>query len=253
VKGQRNAVTMNNNLPRLQQLQVKMTEARQMGNQMEAARWTNELTLFMRDKDINPLKSLLVPMAQMPIFVSVFFGLRKMANLPLMSMKDGGIFWFTDLTVADPFYMLPLITSLTLAATIEVGAEGGKTGIGPNAHLVKYFLRAMPIIVFPLTFKFPAAILCYWVCSNFIALGQVVILKIPAVRTYCNIPEKIIHDQSTMPIKKKPFVAGVKESWSNMKISKDLEDRQRYDEMRFKKAGLGPVVKTYKHDPTRQK
>ena len=40
--------------------------------------------------------------------------------------------------------------------------------------------------------------------------------------------------------------------WNNMKISKDLEDRQRYDEMRFKKAGLGPVAKTYSYDPTRQ-
>lgn len=36
-----------------------------------------------------------------------------------------------------------------------------------------------------------------------------------------------------------------------MKISKELEDRQRIDEIRFQKAGKGPLVKTYKSDPTK--
>ena len=35
VKAQKNAVVMNNNLPRLQSLHMKMIEARQMGNEME--------------------------------------------------------------------------------------------------------------------------------------------------------------------------------------------------------------------------
>ena len=35
VKAQKNAVVMNNNLPRLQSLHMKMIESRQMGNEME--------------------------------------------------------------------------------------------------------------------------------------------------------------------------------------------------------------------------
>ena len=57
---------------------------------------------------------------QIPVFVSVFFGLRQLTNLPLVSLKDGGMLWFVDLTVADPYYLLPAITSLTMLATIEV-------------------------------------------------------------------------------------------------------------------------------------
>ena len=56
----------------------------------------------------------------MPVFLSVFVGLRSMANLPVESMTTGGIFWFTDLTVTDPFYALPVLTMTTLLATIEV-------------------------------------------------------------------------------------------------------------------------------------
>jgi len=64
---------------------------------------------FMKEKEVNPIKSLWVPLAMAPVFISFFFGLRKMANLPVESMKEGGLFWFTDLTLADPYYILPLL------------------------------------------------------------------------------------------------------------------------------------------------
>jgi YidC/Oxa1 family membrane protein insertase len=57
---------------------------------------------------------------QMPIFISFFVGLRRMANAPVESFHTGGMLWFTDLTVCDPYYILPVITSVTLWATVEV-------------------------------------------------------------------------------------------------------------------------------------
>lgn len=36
-----------------------------------------------------------------------------------------------------------------------------------------------------------------------------------------------------------------------MRISREIEDRQRYDEISFKRAGKGPIPKTYKYDPTK--
>lgn len=36
-----------------------------------------------------------------------------------------------------------------------------------------------------------------------------------------------------------------------MKITRELQERERLDEIRFSKAGRGPLVKTYKHDPTK--
>lgn len=56
----------------------------------------------------------------MPLFISFFIGLRQMANCPVASMQHGGLFWFTDLTLPDQFFILPIITSLTMWATIEV-------------------------------------------------------------------------------------------------------------------------------------
>jgi len=44
-----------------------------------------------------------------------------MAVLPIESMRDGGLLWFTDLTLADPYYAMPLLTMATFLVTIEVG------------------------------------------------------------------------------------------------------------------------------------
>ena len=43
-----------------------------------------------------------------------------MANLPVESMKTGGILWFHDLTLPDQFYAMPLLTMATFLLTIEV-------------------------------------------------------------------------------------------------------------------------------------
>lgn len=64
VIAQRNAAKMNNNLPQMQALQQKMTEARLAGNQLDAARYSQELMVFMNEKGLNPLKNMIVPLAQ---------------------------------------------------------------------------------------------------------------------------------------------------------------------------------------------
>uniref|UniRef100_A0A1A9X338 Membrane insertase YidC/Oxa/ALB C-terminal domain-containing protein n=1 Tax=Glossina brevipalpis TaxID=37001 RepID=A0A1A9X338_9MUSC len=251
ILAQRNAAKMTNYMPQLQTLQLKMTEARQSGNAIDSARYAQEMMLFMKEKDFNPLKNMIVPLAQAPLFISFFMGLRSMANTPVESMQQGGLFWFTDLTVADPTFLLPVITSTTLFLTIEVGTDSARLS-AQNMGMMKYILRALPIVIFPFTMNFPAAILTYWACSNFISLAQVAVLKVPAVREYFKIEKTVIHAPETLPIKKKKFVAGMKESWQNMKIAREIEERQRLDEIRFSRAGRGPLVKTYKYDPTKQ-
>ncbi|XP_053611858.1 mitochondrial inner membrane protein OXA1L [Plodia interpunctella] len=247
---QRNTAIMNNNLPEIQMIQLKMTQARQSGNQLETARYAQEMMAFMKEKNLNPMKNMLVPLAQAPLFVSFFMGLRGMANCPVESMSYGGLWWFTDLTVPDQFFILPLITSATMWATIELGVDGAKLN-AQNMQMMRYFLRAIPVVMIPFTINFPGAILVYWCSSNFISLAQVGLLKVPAVRDYFKIPKLLAHNTENLPMKKKGFVEGAKDSWTNIKISRELADRQRADEIIFTRAGKGPLQKTYKYDPTK--
>lgn len=70
---QRNAARMNNCLPQMQAIQLKLTEARQTGNELDAARYSQELMLFMKEKGLNPLKNMIVPLAQVgTLFITLF-------------------------------------------------------------------------------------------------------------------------------------------------------------------------------------
>lgn len=174
-------------------------------------RYSQEMMQFMKEKDFNPFKNMIVPLAQAPLFISFFMGLRGMANAPVESLRDGGLWWFTDLTVSDPTFLLPIITSATLYLTIEIGTDSAKLS-AQNMHLMKYFLRALPICIFPFMMNFPSAILTYWACSNFLSLGQVAFLKIPAVREYFRIDKMVTHKPENLPGgKKKGFVDGMKD------------------------------------------
>ena len=43
-----------------------------------------------------------------------------MAYLPVESFKTGGYLWFQDLTLYDPYFVLPFICSFSMLASIEV-------------------------------------------------------------------------------------------------------------------------------------
>lgn len=58
--------------------------------------------------------------SQAPVFISFFLSLKGMTNVPVDSMRTGGMLWFLDLTLPDQYYLLSLITSTTLWITIEV-------------------------------------------------------------------------------------------------------------------------------------
>ena len=57
---------------------------------------------------------------------------------------------------------------------------------------------------------FPQALLVYWFTSNSFSLCQAMILKIPAVRKVCGIPELLPADKRKS--EKKPFMKGFKDS-----------------------------------------
>ena len=41
------------------------------------------------------------------------------------SLAEGGALWFTDLTAADPYYVMPVLAGLSMLATVELGAMDG--------------------------------------------------------------------------------------------------------------------------------
>uniref|UniRef100_G3WFP3 OXA1L mitochondrial inner membrane protein n=1 Tax=Sarcophilus harrisii TaxID=9305 RepID=G3WFP3_SARHA len=211
VRGQRETIKLNNHLPKMQKLSTRMNEAKLSGDRMEFFRVASELQLYQKKHNINPLKGFIVPLAQAPVFLSFFIGLREMSSLPVPSMQNGGLLWFQDLTVADPTYALPLIVTASMWAILELGAETGVNNA--SLRMMKNFFRVLPLVVLPFTINFPTAVFTYWFSSNLFSLVQVAFLQIPAVRIWLRIPKRIppepgqvfLQDGFIKTIKKSPL------------------------------------------------
>uniref|UniRef100_A0A670Z0A4 Membrane insertase YidC/Oxa/ALB C-terminal domain-containing protein n=1 Tax=Pseudonaja textilis TaxID=8673 RepID=A0A670Z0A4_PSETE len=186
VKCQQQAVNLNNHYPQMSEMNSRISNARKSGNQKEFLKAYTELNQYQKAHNLNPKVGFL-----MPIFISFFFALRKMAECPVPSMQTGGILWFTDLTTSDPYYALPLLTTASMLAVLELGAETGVSN--PSYHMMKTIFRVMPILLLPITINFPTAIFTYWLTSNLYSLGQVLLLRLPSVRTFFRIPKQQVH------------------------------------------------------------
>ncbi|PWA28904.1 hypothetical protein CCH79_00012899 [Gambusia affinis] len=250
VKGQREAAKLNNVLPEMTKLTEKMNEAKQSGNKYEFAKAYSDLNLFQKKHDVNPLRGFLVPLAQAPVFISFFIALRKMAYLPVPSLQTGGVLWFTDLSAADPFYILPFAVTGTMFFILELGAESGIDN--PNLRTMKTVFRIMPLIILPLTINFPTAVFTYWLTSNCFSLGQVALLRHPAVRRRLNIPERVKHPAAELP-QSDGLIESMKKGWKNAQLAHQLEERERRIKSHLDIAAKGPLRQTFTHNPLQQR
>ncbi|KAF1834085.1 mitochondrial export translocase Oxa1 [Decorospora gaudefroyi] len=71
---------------------------------------------------------------------SAFRFLRGMSELPVPGMAQDGFLWFTDLTVRDPYYILPVATTTVMYIVFKTGGETGvQNDVGQAAHRQKLF------------------------------------------------------------------------------------------------------------------
>ncbi|XP_043100060.1 mitochondrial inner membrane protein OXA1L [Puntigrus tetrazona] len=249
VKGQREAVKLNNVMPEMNKLTNRMKEAKQSGNKFDYSKAYTDFMMFQKKHDVNPLRGFLVPVIQAPIFISFFIALRKMAYLPVPSLQTGGLWWFTDLTAADPLCILPVVVTGTMFAIVEVGAESGVDN--PNLKAMKTVFRIMPFVILPMTINFPTAVFTYWMTSNLFSLGQVALLRHPFVRQKLRIPERVTHQPSALP-PNDGLIKSIKEGWKNAQLAHELEEREKRIKGHLEMAARGPLKQTFTHNPLQQ-
>lgn len=249
VKGQREAAKIHNHSPEIQRFSARIREAKLAGDSAEFSRVSREMALYQKKHDIKLLRPLILPLTQAPIFISFFIALREMANLPVPSMQTGGLWWFQDLTVCDPLYILPLAVTATMWCVLELGAETGVQS--SDLQWMRNIIRVMPLVVLPITIHFPTAVFVYWLSSNMFSLVQVSCLRISAVRTVLKIPPRVVHDPDKLP-PREGLIAGFKKGWKNAEIAHQLRERERRLHNHLDLAARGPLRQTFTHNPLLQ-
>jgi len=232
IKARRNAVKLNHITPEMQRLQVKSMQA---GFSLEGAKASKELEDLFKKHGVSPFSQFPMLIVNGVIFTSMFFGLRGMANLPVESMTTGGMGWFSNLTVADPIMLLPLLTCTTLFFNIRMGTDGVDTSSMPP--FMKTLLTVMPIVTFPVMMQFPAALNVYWLTTNLVSLGQTMLLKPDWVRQKLDIGEMIKWNEDDLPFSKHGGLFGTAAGGGNKSDNTPFTERikaeiERQDELR---------------------
>lgn len=130
-----------------------------------------EMTKLYQDRGVNPLGGCLPILVQMPIFIGIFYVIRQFGGTPgrtepeYPSFVNGGILWFQDLSHADPTYLLPIISAVTMLAATEITLKN----VDPQQ---RWLMRLLPVGFTIFLLSFPAGLFVYWITSNLVTLVQ---------------------------------------------------------------------------------
>lgn len=139
--------------PKMKELQEKFKHDKQRLNQ--------EMADLYRREGANPLSGCLPLLIQMPILISIFYGIRDYSYIGTPEW-----FWIKDLAQADPTYILPVVSALSTYV------QSKQTITDPNNPQNKIMLYFMPLFIGYISLQFPAGLVLYWIITNLMQIAQ---------------------------------------------------------------------------------
>ena len=175
VRAQSNAARMAIIQPQMLAGMEKLKAAKARGDFMGAQTAQIETQTLMRDNNVNPIKNLAFPLAQATVFMTMFFALKGLAGAEIPSMTTEGLAWMTNLTLPDPYWVLPVASTALTLATLEVSFSFllsylslltrvfAQLGVDSTTQVqtsttknMKLFFRVMLVVALPFIAYFPA-------------------------------------------------------------------------------------------------
>ena len=118
------------------------------------------MDIYKKEK-INPLGGCFPILVQIPVFISLYWVLLESVEL---RQADFGLL-INDLSVADPFFVLPLIMGITMFVQQKLNPA-------PMDPVQAKVMSVLPV-VFTIFFAFfPAGLVLYWVANNILSIAQ---------------------------------------------------------------------------------
>ncbi len=124
-------------------------------------RMNQEMMELYRKEKINPLGGCLPILVQIPVFIALYWvllGSVEMRNAPW-------ILWIHDLSVKDPYFVLPIIMGATMLIQMKLNPT-------PPDPIQAKVMMAMPIVFTFMFLWFPSGLVLYWTVNNVLSVAQ---------------------------------------------------------------------------------
>jgi YidC/Oxa1 family membrane protein insertase len=118
------------------------------------------MELYKKEK-INPLGGCLPILVQIPVFIALYWVLLESVEL-----RQAPLFlWIEDLSVHDPFFVLPVLMGITMFAQQKLNPA-------PPDPMQARIMMALPFVFTFLFLFFPSGLVLYWFVNNLLSIAQ---------------------------------------------------------------------------------
>lgn len=158
--------------PQIKELQAKYKNDKQ--------RMQQEMMRFYKENKVNPFASCIPLIAQLPVFITLFYTLRHELP-PDMGCPEAGhcaaygaeFLFINDLTGkatgAELIVLIALYVGTQLASGFFMATTADK-----SQRMIMFIL---PVVFVPFIITFPAGLILYWITTNFWTIGQGLVMK----------------------------------------------------------------------------
>jgi YidC/Oxa1 family membrane protein insertase len=118
------------------------------------------MELYKREK-VNPIAGCVPMLIQMPFFLAFYWVLLEsveMRQAPFM-------FWLTDLSSRDPYFVLPLIMGVAMLFQQKLNPP-------PADPMQAKVMQIMPVMFSGMFAFFPSGLVLYWVTNTLLSILQ---------------------------------------------------------------------------------
>jgi YidC/Oxa1 family membrane protein insertase len=139
--------------PKIQTIRERYGSDRQKMNQAM-------MDMYRKEK-INPLGGCWPILVQIPVFIALYWVLLESVEL----RQADFIFWLTDLSAKDPYFVLPLIMGASMFFQQKLNPA-------PPDPMQAKVMQMLPIIFTAFFAFFPSGLVLYWVVNNLLSIAQ---------------------------------------------------------------------------------
>ena len=170
--------------PRIKEIQAKYKNDRQ--------RMQQEMMAFYKENKVNPFASCIPLLAQLPVFITLFYVLRH--ELPADIGCNAGecgseasFLFINDLTAkatgGELIALLILYVGTQLISGMVMAVTADKSQ--------RTMMFVLPFIFVPFVISFPAGLVLYWITTNFWTIGQQYVIQRVIPAPHLATPEEV--------------------------------------------------------------
>jgi YidC/Oxa1 family membrane protein insertase len=127
-----------------------------------------EILRLYKEHGFNPLAGCLPMLIPFPVLITLFFVFQG-----TIAFRGADFLWLPDLSLPDPFYLLPVLLVVSMFAMQWITAHLSGMEQNPQMKMMMYF---MPLFMGFIFFRFASGLNLYYVVSNLAGIPQQIMI-----------------------------------------------------------------------------